>query len=72
MIRATHSIVTRFNGIVKAMEILILSHFEKSEDKQAIVLKRLGDQFTKNSEVINNQGKQIGTLQNAFGFRKIE
>jgi hypothetical protein len=62
MIRVTNSIAVRFDGIVKALETLILSQLETSREKYNNVLQKLSDQFGKNAEVINNQGKQISTL----------
>ncbi len=63
MIRATNSIAVRFDGIVKALETLILSQLEKNQEKCNAVLQRLSDKFTEHANVINGQGKQIGTLQ---------
>lgn len=62
MIRATNSIAVRFNGIVKALETLVLSQLEKNQEKYNAVLQRLSDKFTEHANVINGQGKQIGTL----------
>jgi hypothetical protein len=63
MIRATNSIAVRFDGIVKALETLVLSQLEKNQEKYNAVLQRLSDKFTEHANVINNQGKQIGGLQ---------
>lgn len=63
MIRATNSIAVRFDGIVKALETLVLSQLEKNQEKYNAVLKRLSDKFTEHADVINGQGTQIGTLQ---------
>ncbi len=62
MIRATNSIAVRFDGIVKALETLVLSQLEKNQEKYNTVLQRLSDKFTEHANVINSQGKQIGTL----------
>ena len=62
MIRATNSIAVRFDGIVKALETLVLSQLEKNQERYNAVLKRLSDKFTEHADVINGQGKQIGTL----------
>ena len=62
MIRATNSIAVRFDGIVKALETLVLSQLEKNQEKYNAVLQRLSDKFTEHANVINGQGKQIGTL----------
>lgn len=63
MIRAANSIAVRFDGIVKALETLVLSQLEKNQEKYNAVLKRLSDKFTEHADVINGQGTQIGTLQ---------
>ena len=62
MIRATNSIAVRFDGIVKALETLVLSQLENNQERYNAVLKRLSDKFTEHADVINGQGKQIGTL----------
>lgn len=63
MIRATNSIAVRFDGIVKALETLVLSQLEKNNEKYNSVLQRLSDKFTEHADVINAQGKHIGTLK---------
>ncbi len=63
MIRATNSIAVRFDGIVKALETLVLSQLEKNQEKYNAVLQRLSDKFTEHANVINGQGKHIGTLK---------
>lgn len=63
MIRATNSIAVRFDGIVKTLETLVLSQLEKNNEKYNAVLQRLSDKFTEHANVINNQGSQIGTMQ---------
>jgi len=62
MIRATNSIAVRFDGIVKALETLILSQLEKSQAKYNTVLQKVSDTLTQHADVINEQGKQIGSL----------
>ncbi|MDR1562854.1 MAG: clindamycin resistance transfer factor BtgA [Dysgonamonadaceae bacterium] len=62
MIRTSHSIATKFDTIVKALETLILSQLEKEQEKYHAVLHKISDQFQKHADVINNQGKQIGSL----------
>ncbi|GHT06944.1 clindamycin resistance transfer factor BtgA [Bacteroidia bacterium] len=62
MIRATNSIAVRFDGIVKALETLILSHLEKNQEKYNTVLQRISDQINQHANVINSQGKQINSL----------
>ncbi|MCM0247378.1 BfmA/BtgA family mobilization protein [Bacteroides fragilis] len=63
MIRTTNSIAVRFDGIVKALETFVLSQLEKNNEKYNAVLQKLSDKFTEHANVINGQGKQIGTLQ---------
>jgi len=62
MIRATHSIAIRFDGIVKDLETLVLSQLENNQEKYNAVLQKISDQFGKHADVINNQGKQINSL----------
>ena len=45
------------------METLILSQLEQSREKYHAVLYKISDQFQKHADVINNQGKHIGSLQ---------
>jgi hypothetical protein len=63
MIRTSHSIATRFDSTTKALETLILSQLEQSQEKYHTVLHKISDQFQKHADVINNQGKHIGSLQ---------
>jgi hypothetical protein len=62
MIRATNSIAVRFDGIVKALETLVLSQLEKNQEKYNTVLQKISDKFGEHADVINGQGKQIGAL----------
>jgi len=62
MIRTSHSIATRFDSTAKALETLVLSQLEQSQEKYHAVLHKISDQFGKHADVINNQGKQIGSL----------
>lgn len=62
MIRTSHSIAVKFDGIAKALETAILSQVEKNQEKYNTVLQKISDQFGKHAEVINNQGKQITAL----------
>jgi len=62
MIRTSHSIASRFDNTAKALETLILSQLEKEQEKYHTVLHKISDQFQKHADVINNQGKQIGSL----------
>jgi DUF438 domain-containing protein len=63
MIRATNSIAVRFDGIVKALETLTLSQLEKSQTKYNTVMQNISNTLTQHANVINEQGKQIGSLQ---------
>ncbi len=63
MIRATNSIAVCFDGIVKALETLVLSQLEKNQDKYNAVLQRISDKFGEHADVINGQGKHIGALK---------
>ena len=63
MIRTSHSIAVRFDGTAKALETSVLSLVKENQEKYNTVLQRISDQFGKHAEVINNQGKQINTLQ---------
>jgi hypothetical protein len=63
MIRTTNAIAVRFDGIVKTLETLVLSQLEKNQEKHNAVLHRISDKLTEHANVINNQSKQIGTLQ---------
>ncbi len=63
MIRATNSIAVRFDGIVKALETLVLSQLEKNNEKYNTVLQRISDKFGEHADVINGQGKHIGALK---------
>lgn len=63
MIRTSHSIATRFDTTAKALETLVLSQLEQSQEKYHAVLHKISDQFQKHADVINNQGKHIGSLQ---------
>ncbi|MBB4037453.1 putative coiled-coil protein SlyX [Dysgonomonas hofstadii] len=62
MIRATHSIAIRFDGIVKDLETLVLSQLENNHEKYNTVLQKISDTLTQHADVINNQGKQINSL----------
>lgn len=62
MIRATHSIAIRFDGIVKELETLVLSQLENNQEKYNTVLQKISDKINEHANVINNQGKQINSL----------
>lgn len=63
MIRATNSIAVRFDGIIKALETLVLSQLEKNQEKHNGILQKVSDTLTQHADVINEQGKQIGSLR---------
>ena len=63
MVRATNSIAVRFDEIVKALETLILSQLENNQEKYNSVLQRIGDKLAEHANIMNNNGRQIGTLQ---------
>ncbi len=62
MIRTSHSIAVKFDSTAKAMEKLILSHFEDNMDKHQALLQKLSDVLTNHADVINSQGKEINSL----------
>ena len=62
MIRTANSIAVRFDTIGKSLETLILSQLESSREKQAAVLQKVSEQFSKHADVINQQGKQLTAL----------
>jgi len=62
MIRATNSIAVRFDGIVKALETLVLSQLGKNQEKYNNVMQNISDTLTQHANVINEQRKQIGSL----------
>lgn len=62
MIRTSHSIAVKFDGIAKALETATLSQVEQNQEKYNTVLQKISDQFGKHAEVINNQGKQLTAL----------
>ena len=62
MIRTSHSIASKFDMIVKALETLVLSQLEQNQEKHNTILQRIGDKINEHANVINTQGKQIGTL----------
>lgn len=63
MIRTSHTIATKFDTLAKTLETLILSQLEQEQEKYHAVLHKISDQFQKHADVINNQGKHIGSLQ---------
>lgn len=63
MIRTSNSIATRFDKIVKSMEDIILSHLRANQEGQSNLLKLLSEKFTGHADAINNQSKQLSTIQ---------
>lgn len=62
MIRTSHSIAVKFDNTAKALETAVLSQVEKKQERSNAILQTISDQFGKNADVINNQGKQINAL----------
>lgn len=62
MIRTSHAIAVKFDSTAKALETVVLSQIEKNQERHNTILQTISDQFGKNADVINNQGKQINTL----------
>lgn len=65
MIRTIHSIAVRFDSIVESLETLVLSQLEKNQEKYNDVIQKLTNKLNQHANVINNQGKQIGSLRQA-------
>ena len=62
MIRATHSIAIRFDGVVKTLEEVIKSEITLMWDKHSDILQRINDTFGKHANIVNTQTKQIASL----------
>ncbi len=62
MIRTSHSIAVKFNGIAQALETAVFSQIKENQEKYNTVLQKISDRFGKHAEVINNQGKQINAV----------
>ncbi|MDL2299192.1 clindamycin resistance transfer factor BtgA [Bacteroides sp. OttesenSCG-928-E20] len=62
MIRTTHSIAVRFDGVVKTLEEMIKSEITLMWDKHSDVLQRISDTFGKHANIVNTQTKQIASL----------
>lgn len=62
MIRATHSIAVRFDGVVKVLEEMIKSEITLMWDKHSDTLQRISDTFGKHANIVNTQTKQIASL----------
>lgn len=65
MIRATHSIASRFDAIVKSMENIILSHLQANQEGHNNLLRMLSERFTGHADAINNQAKQLSAVYKA-------
>lgn len=65
MIRATHSIAIRFDGIVKALSEKVDLEVKNSKDVLTQVLRKLDEQFGKVAEVVNNHSKIINSQAQA-------
>lgn len=63
MIRTSNSIATRFDNVIKSMEDIILSHLKENQERQSNLLKLLSERFTGHADAINNQSKQLSTIQ---------
>ena len=62
MIRTSHSVAVKFGSTAKTLETLILSQLEQNQEKHNTILQQIGDKINEHANVINSQGKQIGTL----------
>jgi hypothetical protein len=62
MIRTTHSIAVRFDGIKKVLEELLKLEIAIMWDKHSDILQRISDTFGKHAEIVNTQTKQINSL----------
>ena len=62
MIRTSNSIAVRFDSTAKTLETLILSQLQQNQEKHKTVLQKVSDTLTQHADVINEQGKQIGSL----------
>jgi hypothetical protein len=62
MIRTTHSIAVRFDGIVKALEELIISEITLMWNKHSVILQKISDTFGHHAEIINGQTKRLSSI----------
>ncbi|MDF9830160.1 BfmA/BtgA family mobilization protein [Parabacteroides sp. PF5-6] len=62
MIRATHSIAARFDGVVKALEEMIKSEIEAMWERNSGVLQKISDTFGHHAEIINGQTKRLSSI----------
>lgn len=62
MIRATHSIAIRFDGVVKALEEMIKSEIEGMWERNSSVLQKISDTFGRHAEIINGQTKRLSSI----------
>lgn len=66
MIRATHSIATKFELVVKTLSEKLDLETENSKDILIQVLKKLDEHFGKQAEVINNQARVLDSNTQAI------
>lgn len=62
MIRVSHSVAVRFDGIVKALEELIKSEITLMRNKHSTILQTISDKLGEHAGVINTQTKQLSAL----------
>lgn len=62
MIRATHSIAARFDGVVKTLEEMIKSEIEVMWERNSGVLQKISDTFGRHAEIINGQTKRLSSI----------
>lgn len=62
MIRASHSIAVRFDGIVKALEELIKSEITLMWNKHSTILQTISNKIGEHAGVINTQTNQLSAL----------
>lgn len=62
MIRATNSIAVRFDSIAKILKTLVLTQLGKNQEKYNAILQNINKTLTQHTDMINSQGKQIGSL----------
>lgn len=65
MIRATHSIAVRFDGVVKTLEEMIKSEMAIMWDKHSDILQRVSDTTRQHADIINGQSKRLSAIEQA-------
>lgn len=63
MIRTANSIAVKFDVLVEAISAKLDSEIATSRELQDNVLKKVSEAFSQHAGVINNQSKQIGSLE---------